>query len=142
MSSAVNYSDVEVGFELPKITHNYQRQDLVNYANASGDHNKIHLDEVFAKAVGLPDVISHGMLTMGVASRVVTNWVKDISVIKSFSVKFSAPVVVPNDGKGTDVEFGARIEEKLADNLVKIAVEARCNGTKVLGRSLIIAQLS
>lgn len=142
MSSAVKYSDVEVGFELPKITHNYQRQDLVNYANASGDHNKIHLDEVFAKAVGLPDVISHGMLTMGVASRVVTNWVKDISVIKSFSVKFSAPVVVPNDGKGTDVEFGARIEEKLADNLVKIAVEARCNGTKVLGRSLIIAQLS
>lgn len=142
MSGAVKYSDVEVGFELPKITHNYQRQDLVNYANASGDHNKIHLDEVFAKAVGLPDVISHGMLTMGVASRVVTNWVKDISVIKSFSVKFSAPVVVPNDGKGTDVEFGARIEEKLADNLVKIAVEARCNGTKVLGRSLIIAQLS
>lgn len=142
MSSAVKYSDVEVGFELPKITHNYQRQDLVNYANASGDHNKIHLDEAFAKAVGLPDVISHGMLTMGVASRVVTNWVKDISVIKSFSVKFSAPVVVPNDGKGTDVEFGARIEEKLADNLVKIAVEARCNGTKVLGRSLIIAQLS
>jgi hypothetical protein len=82
------------------------------------------------------------MLTMGVASRVVTNWVKDITAVKSFSVKFSAPVVVLNDGKGTDVEFGAKIEEKMDNNLVKIAVEARCNGTKVLGRSLIIAQLS
>ena len=142
MSVVIKYSDVEVGFELPKIVHNYQRQDLVKYANASGDHNKIHLDESFAKSVGLPDIIAHGMLTMGVASRVVTNWVKDINTVKSFSVKFSAPVVVPNDGKGTDVEFGAKIEEKMADNLVKIAVEARCNGTKVLGRSLIIVQLS
>ena len=109
MSAAIKYSDVEVGFELPKIIHNYQRQDLVKYAQASGDHNKIHLDEDFAKSVGLPDIIAHGMLTMGVASRVVTNWVKDINAIKSFSVKFSAPVVVPNDGKGTDVEFGAKI---------------------------------
>jgi acyl dehydratase len=142
MSSAIKYNDIEVGFELPKIIHNYQRQDLVKYAQASGDHNKIHLDEDFAKSVGLPDIIAHGMLTMGVASRVVTNWVKDLNAIKSFTVKFSAPVVVPNDGKGTDVEFSAKIEEKMSNNLVKIAVEARCNGTKVLGRSLIIAQLA
>ena len=142
MSVGIKYSDVEVGFELPKVIHNYQRQDLVKYANASGDHNKIHLDEKFAKEVGLPDIIAHGMLTMGVASRVVTNWVKDISAIKSFSVRFSAPVVVPNDGIGTNVEFSGRIEEKMSDKLVKIAIEARCDGTKVLGRSLIIAQLA
>ncbi len=86
MSSAIKYNDVEVGFELPKIVHNYQREDLVKYASASGDHNKIHLDEAFAKSVGLPDIIAHGMLTMGVASRVVTNWVKDITAVKSFSV--------------------------------------------------------
>jgi acyl dehydratase len=142
MPSVIKYQDVVVGFELPKISHTYRRDDLVNYANASGDHNRIHLEEEFAKSVGLPNVIAHGMLTMGIVSRVVTNWVKDLNAIKSFTVKFSAPVVVPNDENGTVVEFGGRIGEKLVGNLVKIELEARCNGTKVLGRSLIVAQLS
>ena len=140
--SNIKYEDVEVGFELPKFTHTYKRQDLVDYANASGDQNRIHLDEEFAKSVGLPDVIAHGMLTMGLVGNVVTNWLKDINAIKSFSVKFSSPVVVPNNSEGTLVEFTGKIEEKSDNNQIKIGLEARCQGTKVLGRSVIVAQLS
>ena len=140
--SNIKYEDVEVGFELPKFTHTYKRQDLVDYANASGDQNRIHLDEEFAKSVGLPDVIAHGMLTMGLVGNVVTNWLKDINAIKSFSVKFSSPVVVPNNSEGTLVEFTGKIEEKSDNKQIKIGLEARCQGTKVLGRSVIVAQLS
>ena len=138
----IKFDEVEVGFELPKLTHTYKRQDLVDYANASGDQNRIHLDEEFAKSVGLPDVIAHGMLTMAIAGNVVTNWLKDIKAIKSFSVKFSSPVVVPNNSEGTLVEFSGKIEEKIDNKQIKIGLEARCQGVKVLGRSIIIAQLS
>jgi len=138
----IKFDEVEVGFELPKLTHSYKRQDLINYANASGDQNRIHLDEEFAKSVGLPDVIAHGMLTMAIAGNVVTNWLKDINAIKSFSVKFSSPVVVPNNSEGTLVEFTGKIEEKIDNKQIKIGLEARCQGVKVLGRSIIIAQLS
>ena len=138
----IKFDEVEVGFELPKLTHTYKRQDLINYANASGDQNRIHLDEEFAKSVGLPDVIAHGMLTMALAGNVVTNWLQDINAIKSFSVKFSSPVVVPNNSEGTIVEFTGKIEEKIDNKQIKIGLEARCQGVKVLGRSIIIAQLS
>ena len=138
----IKFDEVEVGFELPKLTHTYKRQDLVDYANASGDQNRIHLDEEFAKSVGLPDVIAHGMLTMALAGNVVTNWLQDINAIKSFSVKFSSPVVVPNNSEGTIVEFTGKIEEKIDNKQIKIGLEARCQGVKVLGRSIIIAQLS
>ena len=138
----IKFDEVEVGFELPKLTHTYKRQDLVDYANASGDQNRIHLDEEFAKSVGLPDVIAHGMLTMALAGNVVTNWLQDINAIKSFSVKFSSPVVVPNNSEGTIVEFSGKIEEKIDNKQIKIGLEARCQGVKVLGRSIIIAQLS
>lgn len=140
--TSIKFDEVEVGFELPKLTHTYKRQDLVDYANASGDQNRIHLDEEFAKSVGLPDVIAHGMLTMALAGNVVTNWLKDINAIKSFSVKFSSPVVVPNNSEGTLVEFSGKIEEKIDNKQIKIGLEARCQGVKVLGRSIIIAQLS
>lgn len=140
--TSIKFDEVEVGFELPKLTHTYKRQDLVDYANASGDQNRIHLDEEFAKSVGLPDVIAHGMLTMALAGNVVTNWLKDIDAIKSFSVKFSSPVVVPNKSEGTLVEFSGKIEEKIDNKQIKIGLEARCQGVKVLGRSIIIAQLS
>jgi len=138
----IKFDEVEVGFELPKLTHTYKRQDLVDYANASGDQNRIHLDEEFAKSVGLPDVIAHGMLTMAIAGNVVTNWLKDINAIKSFSVKFSSPVVVPNNSEGTLVEFSGKIEEKIENKQIKIGLEARSQGVKVLGRSVIVAQLS
>ena len=77
----IKLSDVSIGMELPALDLAFTRADLVAYANASGDQNPIHQDEEFAKSVGLPDVIAHGMLTMGRAIQVVTNWVGDPTAV-------------------------------------------------------------
>jgi len=69
-----SYDEVEVGTELPERTFPITRADLVRYCGASGDFNIIHWNERIAKAVGLPDVIAHGMYTMAVAGRTVTDW--------------------------------------------------------------------
>lgn len=74
MTAKISYSDVEVGTELPAQTFPVTRANLVQYAGASGDFNPIHWNEKFAKEVGLPDVIAHGMFTMAEAIRVVTDW--------------------------------------------------------------------
>ena len=77
-----------------------QRVNLVMYAGASGDFNPIHWNERFAQAVGLPDVIAHGMLTMASAGRVVTDWVGDPGAVVEYGVRFTRPVVVPDDDRG------------------------------------------
>jgi acyl dehydratase len=74
MTAKIAYADVEVGTELPAQTFQVTRATLVRYAGASGDFNPIHWNEKFAKEVGLPDVIAHGMFTMAEAARVVTDW--------------------------------------------------------------------
>ena len=75
------------------------------YAGASGDFNPIHWNERFAKAVGLPDVIAHGMLTMASAGRIVTDWVGDPGAVIEYGVRFTRPVVVPDDDRGAAVEI-------------------------------------
>ena len=71
------YDDVEVGSTLPALTVPLRRVDLVRYCGASGDFNVIHWNQRVATSVGLPDVIAHGMLTMAVAGRLVTDWTGD-----------------------------------------------------------------
>ncbi len=111
MATTVAWSDVEVGDALPSITAQLQRVNLVMCAGASGDFNPIHWNEQFAKAVGLPDVIAHGMLTMATAGRVVTDWVGDPSAVIEYGVRFTRPVVVPNDG-GATVEISGVVADK------------------------------
>ena len=121
---------LEVGQELAPKTFTINRKLLIAYAGASGDQNPIHQDETFAKSVGLPDVIAHGMLTMALAGK----YLSDISGsqnIVEFSAKFIKPVVVPADvdvslivsGKVTEVDNGT----------AKIELLAMCNEIKVLG---------
>ena len=93
----------DVGFELPAITVRVTRADLVRYAGASGDFNIIHWNERTALAVGLPGVIAHGMLTMGHAIRVVTEWTGDPTRVVDYQVRFTRPVVVPDDDEGVEV---------------------------------------
>ncbi len=93
----VRFADVSVGTALPTQTFPLERADLVRYAGASGDFNPIHWDERTAKAVGLPDIIAHGMLTMAVAVRVVTDWVGDPGAVLDYKVRFSKPVVIAHD---------------------------------------------
>jgi acyl dehydratase len=98
---AIALSDVSVGTELPAASFDIQRVSMIRYAGASGDFNPIHWNEEFATSVGLPNVIAHGMLTMGIAVRVVTDWVGDPGAIVEYGVRFTRPVVVPADTGAT-----------------------------------------
>lgn len=123
--------DLAVGTTIPSQTYVMNRQTLIDYANASGDQNPIHQNEEFAKSVGLPDVIAHGMLTMALASRFVAQWAGDVSKVKEFSARFTKPVMVP---AGVDVELvvSAVIDEVTARS-VTLDITAECAGIKVLG---------
>jgi acyl dehydratase len=131
----------EPGTELPARRYQLTRRDLVRYAGASGDFNVIHWNERVARSVGLPDVIAHGMLTMALAGRFVTEWAGDPGAVTEFAVRFSAPVVVPDVDQGTTVELAGTVIERLADGQVSVEVTARADGAKVLTRARAVVRL-
>ncbi len=130
----------EVGFELPAKEFKITRADLIKYAGASLDFNVIHWNERIAKSVGLPNVIAHGMLTMGKAIQIVTDWVDNPAKVIDYQVRFAAPVVVPDDDLGATLEISAKITENLGDK-IKIDIQARSEGAKVLGKAVAIVKL-
>lgn len=136
------YADVEVGLELPPLTVPLQRLDLVRYCGASGDFNIIHWNERVAKAVGLPDVIAHGMLTMAVAGRLVTGWTGDPGALLSYRVRFSRPVVVPDDDAGATLLVTGTVEEKLDDGRVVVGLTATVDDSRVLGGARAVVRLA
>ncbi|HVX53908.1 MaoC/PaaZ C-terminal domain-containing protein [Nocardioides sp.] len=107
------------------------RADLVRYAGASGDFNPIHWSERTAVAVGLPGVIAHGMLTLGLVGAAVDTWTGGAEVLE-MGARFTAPVVVPDDEEGVEVTVAATKVTRENDT-VTIAMEVRCGETKVLG---------
>jgi acyl dehydratase len=142
MTAKINYDQVEVGTELPAQTFPVTRDTLVRYAGASGDFNPIHWNETFATSVGLPDVIAHGMFTMAEAVRVVTDWVGDPGALVEYGVRFTKPVVVPNDGVGAEIQVSAKVAAKLDDRRVRVDLLATSAGEKVLGLSRAVVQLA
>jgi acyl dehydratase len=126
-------SDISVGMDLPGLDLTFTRADLVAYAHASGDLNPIHQDEAFAKSVGLPDVIAHGMLTMGRAIQVVTNWVGDPTAVIEYSVRMTRPVVVPDTAEGSVVSFTGKVAQINDDGTVQVDLGAVFGDVKVLG---------
>jgi len=129
-------TSVNVGDELPPLTVTVTRDDLVRYAGAALDFNPIHWNEKFAREVGLPDVIAHGMLTMAVAGRVLTQWLSDPSRILEYGVRFTRPVVVPNDDKGAVVELTAKVRSVDADEgTARVDITAKFDGKTVLGKA-------
>ncbi|MET9495387.1 MaoC family dehydratase [Streptomyces sp. NPDC006552] len=142
MATTIKYADVEVGTELPAQTFPVTRATLVQYAGASGDFNPIHWNEKFAVEVGLPDVIAHGMFTMAEAIRVVTDWTGDPAAVVEYGVRFTKPVVVPNDDKGAEIAVSAKVAAKLDDNRVRVDLTAMSAGQKVLGMSRAVVQLA
>lgn len=141
MIGQVSYADVAAGTALPAATYPVSRLSLVKYCGASGDFNVIHWNERVARSVGLPDVIAHGMFTMAQAGRYVTDWVGDAGAMVEFGVRFSAPVVVPDDEAGATIEVSGTIEEKLDGNRVVLALTALCGDTKVLTRARAVVRL-
>jgi acyl dehydratase len=130
-----NFADVAVGDELPPLTVTVTRADLIRYAGAALDFNRIHWNERTAKSVGLPDVIAHGMLTMAFAGRLVTEWAGDPGAVVSFGTKFTRPVVVPDDEVGATVELTGRVASRDEEaRTVRVDIVARSAGQTVLGR--------
>jgi acyl dehydratase len=126
---------VEIGTQFAPRTFHVTRADLVRYAGASGDFNPIHWSDRFAKKVGLPGVIAHGMLTMALAGEAVAEWVGDTGAIVEYGVLFTNPVVVPDDDTGAEIVVAGVAKRRTDDGLVQIDLTATSSGEKVLGQA-------
>ena len=138
---APSLADVEVGTPLPAQTFTIRRADLVRYAGASGDFNVIHWNQRVATSVGLPDVIAHGMYTMALAARVVTDWAGDPGRVLDYGVRFTRPVPVPDDDTGAALEVTGVVAAVLDGDRVRVDLTATHAGQKVLGRAQAVVQL-
>jgi acyl dehydratase len=130
--STTRLDQLEVGFTLPPLTVRFTRERLVRYAGASTEFTPIHYSYHFAAKMALPGVIAHGMLTLGTALRVVTDWLGDQGEVKSYFVRFTKPVVVPDDEAGAEVTFSASVAS-ISGSLVTFAIDAVFDEQKVLG---------
>jgi acyl dehydratase len=122
---------IEVGTVLPERVFEIDRALLVAYANASGDQNPIHQNEEFALSVGLPNVIAHGMLTMALVGKYVTDWAGGSASVKEFGARFVKPVIVPA-GQKVDLTVSATVAEINGDR-ISLTISATSAGVKVLG---------
>lgn len=115
------------------------RSDLVRYAGASGDFNPIHWSDRIATSVGLPGVVAHGMYTLALAARALTEWVGDPARIVSFGARFSRPVEVPDDDAGTLLEVAGVVTD-LGEDQASIDLTVTCQGAKVLGMARAVVR--
>jgi acyl dehydratase len=142
MAVKPTYDEVATGTELPPGVFPVTRATLVRYAGASGDFNPIHWNERFAREVGLPDVIAHGMFTMASAVRVVTDWAGDPGAVVDYGVRFTKPVVVPDDDKGAVIEVTGKVAAKDDETrTVRVDLTVTAAGAKVLGMSRAVVRL-
>jgi acyl dehydratase len=139
--TVVSIAEVEPGQAIPGKTVHVERSTLVQYAGASLDRNPIHWDERFATKVGLPDVIAHGMFTMGSAVTAVSEWVGDAGRVVEYSVRFTKPVVVPYEG-GADIVVKGVVKSVDAEaKRATVELTASSAGEKVLGRAIAVVRL-
>jgi acyl dehydratase len=112
---------------------------LKQYADASGDQNPIHQDEAFAKSVGLPDVIAHGMLTMALVGKYVSDLAGGSAQVLEFGGRFTKPVIVPA-GQDVDLTVSATVTD-VADGKATLSLSATSAGVKVLGMAKAVIAL-
>jgi acyl dehydratase len=122
---------IEVGTVLDEKVFYLDRELLKAYADASGDQNPIHQNEEFALSVGLPNVIAHGMLTMALVGKFVTDWAGGSAAVKEYSARFVKPVIVP-EGQKVDLTVSATVAEVNGDQ-ISLTLNATSAGVKVLG---------
>ncbi len=127
-------TDLTVGQELPDQIFTVTRADLVRYAGASGDFNPIHYNDRIAQAAGLPGVVAHGMYTMALAARAVNAWVAHPAAIVEFGVRFTKPVVVPDDETGVEVLVSG-VVKGVSDRTAQLSLSVVSSGQKVLGQA-------
>lgn len=127
--------DFTVGAQIADRTVHLTRETLVRYAGASGDFNPIHYRDDVAEKVGLPGVLAHGMLTMGIASSVVVAALGDVAPIAEYSVRFTRPVVVHPE-EGAHVRVVATVGTSDAAS-ARIDLTVTSGETTVLGKAQI-----
>jgi acyl dehydratase len=129
---------IEVGTALPEHVFKVNRALLKAYADASGDQNPIHQNEEFALSVGLPNVIAHGMLTMALVGKYVTDWAGGSSKVIHYGARFIKPVIVPAD---TDVDLTVTaVISAVEDGSVTLDLTATSAGVKVLGMAKAVVK--
>lgn len=122
---------IEVGANLPEKIFYLDRELLKRYADASGDQNPIHQDEEFAVSVGLPNVIAHGMLTMALVGKYISDFAGGSANVVEFGARFTKPVIVPA-GQKVDLTVSATVAE-ISEGKISITLSATSAGVKVLG---------
>ena len=121
--------------DLPDRTFRVTRLDLVRYAGASGDFNPIHWNDRFAVAVGLPGVIAHGLLTMALVGRALTEWAGNPAGILDFNVRFTRPVVVPDTEEGAELVVKAALRQWTDEGYAVLDLTATCGTDRVLSQA-------
>jgi acyl dehydratase len=130
---------IEVGTELPERIFYLDRALLKQYAAASGDQNPIHQNEEFAVSVGLPNVIAHGMLTMALAGKYVSDFAGGSAKVLEYGARFTKPVIVPA-GEKVDLTVTATVTD-VSDGKISLSLSATSAGVKVLGMAkAVVAQ--
>ncbi len=127
-------ADWSTGDELPAQTYRVTRADLIAYAGASGDHNPIHWSDRVATAAGLPGVVAHGMVTMALGARALSAWSGDPGAIAEYGVRFTRPVVVPDDDDGVEIDVRGTVTAN-DDDLVRVDLIVTCGEATVLGQA-------
>lgn len=134
-NTATAANAVAVGDVVAERTVHLTRESLVRYAGASGDFNPIHYRDDVAERVGLPGVLAHGMLTMGLAVETVVPWLGDAGRIVDYGVRFTRPVVVDAES-GADVVVAATVGQ-VDDEFLRIDLTVSAGETTVLGKSQV-----
>lgn len=134
-------ADLAVGREVLARSFAVDRDRLVRYAGASGDFNPIHYNDRFAREVGLPGVIAHGMLTMGLAATAVAEWAGDPGAVVEYGVRFTRPIPVPDPGEAVVEVVGTVGAVDAAAGTARIDLAVTSGGAGVLGKARATVRL-
>ena len=124
------FDEVSVGDQIPALSKVVKREQVKAYADASGDQNPLHQDDTFARSVGFPGIIAHGMFSMAHLVKAITDWAGDPDALKSIKVQFRAVVYMDE----TLVARGEVVEKDQATRRVRLNVWAEVDraGERVL----------
>ena len=132
-TGSITGASLNVGDVVAEQTFELSRDTLVRYAGASGDFNSIHYRDDVAESVGLPGVLAHGMLTMGIAIQPVVDWIGDSAKVLEYGVRFTRPVVV-DPVLGQTITVVAKVGA-VDDGVARIDLTVTVNGETVLGKA-------
>jgi len=139
---APTMTSVTVGDEIPSVDYHLTRDTLVRYAGASGDFNPIHYRDDVATSVGLPGVLAHGMLTMGIAVQTTVNWAGDPSSIVDYQTRFTRPVIV-DPASGATITVAGKVAAVDAESgEVRVDLTVTFNEETVLGKAQVRVRLA